>query len=111
MAESYLVGLRATHYHLPYGVYAPAAQDSRGIYYKAPVPIKVTGLFAPESGLAEGGIYVPSSSSGRAVGLWFYLLDDDGSVLNADPIPGGLSWDEGDSWRIEQVDAADAPAA
>jgi hypothetical protein len=107
MKESYLVGMNASHYHLPYGVYIADAQDSRGIYYKAPFPIKISGLATLTHGeLAQGGIYVPNSSTGRALGLWFYLVDEHGQVT-ADLIPGSLSGDEGNSWRVEPVSAAE----
>jgi hypothetical protein len=110
MKESYLVGMNASHYHLPYGVYSADAQDSRGIYYKAPFPIKISGLATVTQGeLAQGGIYVPNSSTGRIIGLWLYLVDKD-SRVTADPIPGSLSWDEGNGWRIEIVDWAGEPA-
>ena len=112
MTQSYLIGMSASHYHLPYGVYPADGHDSRGVYYRAPTPIKVSGLaVALGSGeLVQGGIYVPGSSAGRSVGLWFYLIDDDGRI-SADPIPGFLSWEEGTKWWVETVDSEDDPAA
>lgn len=112
MEQSYVAGMNASHYQLPSGVYPAEAQDSRGVYYRAPAPIRISGLVAlGGEELVEGGIYVPHSSARRAMGgLWLYVIDGEGGVT-ADAIPGPLSWDEGDRWRIETVDFVEEPAA
>ena len=101
LEESYWATMGGVVVHLPYGVYSAALEDKRGLYYKAPFPIKRKWLFFGSEKLVDGGIYVPNSSTEKRVtGLWVYIVRDDGS-FETHLLPGEINAAEGSLWRIE----------
>jgi hypothetical protein len=102
LRESYWATMDAVVVHLPYGAYPAAFEDERGVYYRAPYPIKTRWLFGSER-LVDGGIYMPSSPTERGLGwLWVYLVGDEGAI-ETHLLPGEIGWTEGSLWRIEPI--------
>jgi hypothetical protein len=103
LEESYWATMDGVVVHLPYGVYRAALEDKRGVYYRAPYPIKRKWLLFGSERLVDGGIFVPSSSSQRWLGLlWVYILRDDGWI-ETHQLPGEIHSGEGSLWRIEPI--------
>jgi hypothetical protein len=70
------------------------------VYYSAPYPIKRKPLVFGSEKLVDGGIFMETSSFGRSLGPWVYMLREDGSIETHD-LPGSWASNEGSLWRIE----------
>jgi hypothetical protein len=103
--QTYIAGVNGAEYLLPYGSYQAEGSDKRGIYYRAPIPIKKRGLFggalSPDESLVEGGIYVPNPSFLLLV--WLYIYDEHGRI-EATTLPQDFVMTEGRLWRIEPAE-------
>jgi hypothetical protein len=104
LKQTYTAGVGGVEYSFPYGRYDAEGTDKRGVYYRAPIPIKKTGLFglAHES-LVEGGIYLPDSSFQNLFEVWFYTYDERGRI-DAEPLPGNFNMTKGDFWSLEPAE-------
>jgi hypothetical protein len=102
LEESYWATMDGVVVHLPYGVYRPALEDDRGVYYSTPHPIKRKWLLFGSERLVDGGIFVPKSSSQRWLGLWVYIVGEDG-FIETHLLPGKINSGEGTLWRIEPI--------
>ncbi len=101
LEESYYATMDGVVVHLPYGVYPAAFEDKRGVYYRAPYPIKRKRLLFGSERLVGGGIYVPNSTTQRSLGmLWVYLRDEEGKI-EVHLLPGPIHSGEGRLWHIE----------
>jgi hypothetical protein len=107
LKETYIAGVRGAEYLLPYGSYRAEASDERGVYYRAPIPIKKRGLFGGAlptgESLVEGGIYLPSSSFQRSLGVWLYVYDEHGHIDSMN-LPGNFAMTEGELWSVEPAE-------
>lgn len=104
--ETYTAGVMGSEYILPYGEYSAEGQDKKGIYYKAPIPLKKRGLFGGllslrRESLIEGGIYVPfyKDKPSFLSSIHFYIREKDGSIRTT-CMPGNFGSGYGKHWSI-----------
>lgn len=101
LEESYWATMDGVIVHLPYGVYRAELEDERGVYYRAPYPIKRKWLLFGSEQLVEGGIFLPTSSAEKWLGfLWVYMVREAGP-FETHQLPGAIHSGEGSLWRIE----------
>jgi len=105
LKETYTIGVWGAEYLLPYGSYEVEAVDERGVYYRAPIPLKKRGLFggafSSKESLVEGGIYFANAGLGSWIGPWLYIFTSQGGMRTT-TIPGPFASGEGDRWYFEE---------
>ena len=100
LSQSYSFNVGLTIYTLPYGFYYPEGQDERGIYYRAPIPIKINEL-SGEKKFIQSGIYLQGKTlkTSSSFATWIYFNNNES--IETELIDYKFVWGYGNIWYRE----------
>jgi len=100
LLQSFSFNVGLIIYTLPFGEYYPEGQDYMGIYYRAPIPIKINEL-SGEKKFIQSGIYLQGNSlkTSSPFAAWIYFNDNES--IRTELIHYKFIWSYGDTWYRE----------
>ena len=100
LLQSFSFNVGLTIYTLPYGDYYPEGQDERGIYYRAPIPVKINEL-SGENKFIQSGIYLQGKTlkTSSPFATWVYFNNNES--IRTELIHYKFAWGYGNTWYRE----------